>query len=137
VARAFSTLEGIGLSIDEDYAIVQECYPYLARRLFTDRSPRAKTALRAMLGLDGVVDGRVAPGNGGRPPSHAASRPARAPPRPARAPPRPAAHRTCTCKSLQPVRPPHPRPLAARAPAPPPPLSLPTHALGPAPPQAW
>lgn len=51
VARAFSTLEGIGLSIDENYAIVQECYPYLARRLFTDKSPRAKTALRAMLGL--------------------------------------------------------------------------------------
>lgn len=58
VARAFSTLEGIGLSIDEDYAIVQECYPYLARRLFTDRSPRAKKALRAMLGLseDGTED---------------------------------------------------------------------------------
>lgn len=51
VARAFSTLEGIGLSIDENYAIVQECYPYLSRRLFTDRSPRAKAALRAMLGL--------------------------------------------------------------------------------------
>jgi aarF domain-containing kinase len=51
VARAFSTLEGIGLSIDENYSIVQECYPYLARRLFTDRSPRAKRALRAMLGL--------------------------------------------------------------------------------------
>jgi aarF domain-containing kinase len=51
VARAFSTLEGIGLSVDENYAIVQECYPYLARRLFTDRSPRAKKALRAMLGL--------------------------------------------------------------------------------------
>lgn len=51
VARAFSTLEGIGLSIDEDYAIVQECYPYLAGRLFTDKSPRAKSALRAMLGL--------------------------------------------------------------------------------------
>lgn len=58
VARAFSTLEGIGLSIDENYAIVQECYPYLARRLFTDRSPRAKKALRAMLGLseDGSED---------------------------------------------------------------------------------
>lgn len=58
VARAFSTLEGIGLSIDENYAIVQECYPYLARRLFTDRSPRAKRALRAMLGLseDGSED---------------------------------------------------------------------------------
>jgi aarF domain-containing kinase len=39
------------LSIDDNYAIVQECYPYLARRLFTDRSPRAKKALRAMLGL--------------------------------------------------------------------------------------
>lgn len=51
VARAFSTLEGIGLSIDENYAIVQECYPYLAQRLFTDRSPRAKYALKAMLGL--------------------------------------------------------------------------------------
>merc|ERR1719331_3761074 len=51
VARAFSTLEGIGLSVNEDYAIVQECYPYLARRLFVDRSPRAKAALRAMLGL--------------------------------------------------------------------------------------
>lgn len=51
VARAFSTLEGIGLSMDPNYAIVQECYPYLARRLFTDRSPRAKKALRAMLGL--------------------------------------------------------------------------------------
>jgi predicted unusual protein kinase regulating ubiquinone biosynthesis (AarF/ABC1/UbiB family) len=51
VARAFSTLEGIGLSIDENYAIVQECFPYLARRLFTDRNPRAKRALRAMLGL--------------------------------------------------------------------------------------
>jgi aarF domain-containing kinase len=51
VARAFSTLEGLGLRMDEDYSIVQECYPYLSRRLFTDRSPRAKKALRAMLGL--------------------------------------------------------------------------------------
>lgn len=49
VSRAFSTLEGIGLSIDENYSILQECYPYLARRLFTDNSPRAKSALRTML----------------------------------------------------------------------------------------
>jgi hypothetical protein len=56
VARAFSTLEGIGLSLDENYAIVQECYPYLSRRLFTDRSPRAKKALRAMLGLSDDID---------------------------------------------------------------------------------
>lgn len=52
LARAFSTLEGIGLGIDENYSIVQECYPYLARRLFTDRNPRAKAALRSMLGLE-------------------------------------------------------------------------------------
>ena len=38
--RAFSTLEGIGLSIDENYSIIQECYPYLAKRLMTDNSPR-------------------------------------------------------------------------------------------------
>lgn len=49
VSRAFSTLEGIGLQIDEDYSILQECYPYLASRLLRDDSPRAKNALRAML----------------------------------------------------------------------------------------
>lgn len=56
LARAFSTLEGIGLSIDDNYSIIQECYPYLASRLFTDRNPRAKKALRAMLGLNEVED---------------------------------------------------------------------------------
>mmetsp|Transcript_11978 Transcript_11978/g.25497 ORF Transcript_11978/g.25497 Transcript_11978/m.25497 type:complete len:959 (-) Transcript_11978:109-2985(-) len=64
VARAFSTLEGIGLSIDENYAIVQECYPYLARRLFTDKSPRAKAALRAMLGLTEDVASESSTANG-------------------------------------------------------------------------
>merc|ERR1712138_291377 len=42
VVRAFSPLEGIGLSVDESYAILKECYPYLARRLFKDDSPRAR-----------------------------------------------------------------------------------------------
>lgn len=49
VSRAFSTLEGIGLSIDEDYSILQECYPYLSKRLLTDDNPRAQEALRTML----------------------------------------------------------------------------------------
>jgi predicted unusual protein kinase regulating ubiquinone biosynthesis (AarF/ABC1/UbiB family) len=49
VSRAFSTLEGIGLSIDEDYSILQECYPYLARRLMSDNSPRAQKAFRTMI----------------------------------------------------------------------------------------
>merc|ERR1712224_80363 len=49
VVRAFSTLEGIGLSVDESYAILKECYPCLARRLFKDDSPRARAALSAMI----------------------------------------------------------------------------------------
>mmetsp|Transcript_17047 Transcript_17047/g.31996 ORF Transcript_17047/g.31996 Transcript_17047/m.31996 type:complete len:944 (+) Transcript_17047:63-2894(+) len=49
VLRAFSTLEGIGLSATEDYAIVTEAFPYLSRRLLTDKSPRAKAALRSMV----------------------------------------------------------------------------------------
>ena len=49
ILRTFSVLEGIGLNQDEDYSIAQECYPYLARRLFTDNSPRAQEALRQML----------------------------------------------------------------------------------------
>jgi hypothetical protein len=32
VSRAFSTLEGIGLSINENYSILEECYPYLSKR---------------------------------------------------------------------------------------------------------
>eukprot|EP00746_Dinoflagellata_sp_MGD_P029031 gnl/MRDRNA2_/MRDRNA2_168700_c0_seq1.p1 gnl/MRDRNA2_/MRDRNA2_168700_c0~~gnl/MRDRNA2_/MRDRNA2_168700_c0_seq1.p1 ORF type:complete len:946 (+),score=191.60 gnl/MRDRNA2_/MRDRNA2_168700_c0_seq1:80-2917(+) len=49
VARAFSTLEGIGLSANEDYSIVKEAFPYLSKRLLTDNSPRAKAALRSMV----------------------------------------------------------------------------------------
>ena len=49
VARAFSTLEGIGLTANEDYSIVSEAFPYLSQRLLTDNSPRAKAALRSMV----------------------------------------------------------------------------------------
>ena len=31
MARAFSTLEGIGLSANDDYSIVQEAFPYLSQ----------------------------------------------------------------------------------------------------------
>lgn len=53
VVRAFSTLEGIGLSINPSYSILQECYPYLAKRLMTDDSPRSEAALRNMIYQDG------------------------------------------------------------------------------------
>ncbi|GAQ81957.1 Putative protein kinase superfamily protein [Klebsormidium nitens] len=49
ILRAFGVLEGIGLAADPDYAIVEECYPYLAKRLLTDDSPRARRALRYFL----------------------------------------------------------------------------------------
>lgn len=49
MSRAFSTLEGIGLSSDSNYSILQECYPYLAKRLLSDDSPRARGALRMLL----------------------------------------------------------------------------------------
>lgn len=56
VFRAFSVLEGIGLSIDDNYSILQECYPYLAKRLMTDNSPRSREALRNMLvSSDGLL----------------------------------------------------------------------------------
>mmetsp|Transcript_10577 Transcript_10577/g.23083 ORF Transcript_10577/g.23083 Transcript_10577/m.23083 type:complete len:828 (-) Transcript_10577:102-2585(-) len=49
MSRAFSTLEGIGLLSDSNYSILQECYPYLAKRLLSDDSPRARGALRMLL----------------------------------------------------------------------------------------
>mmetsp|Transcript_16533 Transcript_16533/g.33920 ORF Transcript_16533/g.33920 Transcript_16533/m.33920 type:complete len:926 (+) Transcript_16533:142-2919(+) len=49
MSRAFATLEGIGLSSDDNYSILKECYPYLAKRLLSDDSPRARKALRTLL----------------------------------------------------------------------------------------
>ena len=49
LARAFATLEGLGLSVDEDFSIVAACFPFLAKRLLTDDSPRAEAALRSLL----------------------------------------------------------------------------------------
>ena len=49
MSRAFATLEGIGLSSDPNYSILKECFPYLAARLLSDDSPRARGALRMLL----------------------------------------------------------------------------------------
>ena len=49
MSRAFATLEGIGLSSDGNYSILKECFPYLAKRLLSDDSPRARGALRTLL----------------------------------------------------------------------------------------
>ncbi|KAH7332390.1 hypothetical protein KP509_20G085000 [Ceratopteris richardii] len=49
ILRAFSMLEGIGLSKNPNYVIIEECYPYICKRLLTDDSPRARTALKYFL----------------------------------------------------------------------------------------
>ena len=45
----YSTIEGIGLTYDPSYSIVKECYPYLAKRLLSDDSPRVRDALETFL----------------------------------------------------------------------------------------
>lgn len=49
ILRAFSILEGIGLKSNPNYVIIDECYPYICKRLLTDDSPRARTALKYFL----------------------------------------------------------------------------------------
>ena len=50
-------LEGIALVGNPNFAIIDEAYPYIARRLMTDRSPRLQAALKYMIyGRDGVFD---------------------------------------------------------------------------------
>lgn len=57
VIRAISVLEGIALVGNPNFAIIDEAYPYIARRLLTDDSPRLKSALRYMVyGREGAFD---------------------------------------------------------------------------------
>merc|ERR1740124_422445 len=57
VIRAISVLEGIALVGNPNFAIIDEAYPYIARRLMTDDSPRLKAALKYMVyGKEGVFD---------------------------------------------------------------------------------
>jgi len=37
IAKSFSVLEGIGLSNNPKYSIINECLPYVSRRLLTDK----------------------------------------------------------------------------------------------------
>jgi len=49
IARAFAVLEGIGLSNDSNYSVVNECLPYVAQRLITDRDVRISKALASFI----------------------------------------------------------------------------------------
>ncbi|GAQ84993.1 Predicted unusual protein kinase [Klebsormidium nitens] len=57
IIRAIGVLEGIALTGNSDFAIVDEAYPYIAQRLLTDPSPRLRAALRyTVYGKSGVFD---------------------------------------------------------------------------------
>ena len=59
IIRAISVLEGIALVGDPDFAIVDEAYPYLSKRLLTDDSPRLQEALRCSTATCKSVNGCV------------------------------------------------------------------------------
>jgi len=49
IAKSFSVLEGIGLSNDSNYSIINECLPYVSKRLLTDNSERTGGALSTFI----------------------------------------------------------------------------------------
>uniref|UniRef100_A0A061R4U8 Protein kinase domain-containing protein n=1 Tax=Tetraselmis sp. GSL018 TaxID=582737 RepID=A0A061R4U8_9CHLO len=49
ILRAFGTLEGLGLGVDENFAVVDECFPYIARRMLSDDNPRVRESLRTFI----------------------------------------------------------------------------------------
>ena len=49
IIRAIGVLEGIALVGDPNFAIVDEAFPYISKRLMTDDSPRLREALRYMV----------------------------------------------------------------------------------------
>jgi len=49
IAKSFSVLEGIGLSNDPKYSIINECLPYVSKRLLTDQSERTGGALSTFI----------------------------------------------------------------------------------------
>lgn len=53
VIRAFSVIEGSALRVDPDYAIVKECFPYLARRWVV--APSCDQACDHMLSCDHML----------------------------------------------------------------------------------
>jgi aarF domain-containing kinase len=57
IIRAIGVLEGIALVGDPNFAIVDEAFPYISKRLITDDSPRLRESLRYMVyGRNGVFD---------------------------------------------------------------------------------
>ena len=55
IIRAIGVLEGIALVGNPDFALVDEAYPYISKRLLTDDSPRLRESLKYMVYGKGQV----------------------------------------------------------------------------------
>lgn len=52
IAKSFSVLEGIGLSNDPKYSIINECLPYVSKRLLTDKDKMGPALSTFIFGPD-------------------------------------------------------------------------------------
>ncbi|XP_070056139.1 uncharacterized aarF domain-containing protein kinase At1g71810, chloroplastic isoform X3 [Nicotiana tomentosiformis] len=53
VIRSLAVLEGIAIGINPEYKVLGSTYPWIARKVLTDSSPKLKASLRALLYKDG------------------------------------------------------------------------------------
>lgn len=54
VIRSLAVLEGIAIGFNPDYKVLGSTYPWIARKVLTDSSPKLKSSLQALLYEDGV-----------------------------------------------------------------------------------
>lgn len=53
VVRSLTVLEGIALSSNPNYKVLSSSYPWIARKVLTDKSPQLRSTLRALIYKDG------------------------------------------------------------------------------------
>lgn len=54
VIRSLAVLEGIAISFNPNYKVLGSTYPWIARKVLTDSSPKLKSSLQSLLYKDGV-----------------------------------------------------------------------------------
>ncbi|KAL3619767.1 hypothetical protein CASFOL_034679 [Castilleja foliolosa] len=54
VIRSLAVLEGIAIIFNPDYKVLGNTYPWIARKVLTDSSPKLRSSLQALLYKDGV-----------------------------------------------------------------------------------
>ncbi|KAL2497045.1 putative aarF domain-containing protein kinase [Abeliophyllum distichum] len=56
VIRSLAVLEGIAISFNPNYKVLGSTYPWIARKVLTDTSPRLKSSLQTLLYKDGMFN---------------------------------------------------------------------------------